>query len=246
MSDEFSPEIEGRIRQLSNNLSASELYDQCLECYKLFTEHLELSKRLVRAFPDRICVFSLANSLLNGDLLEKEESQFGSGLIEEEEIVKTHGYSTSVRDLLIKAHRSGTSFQVVTTERRMVQELERQGVMTIPSAANFQKAFVGAERVSENFFINSAGTRRLALDVPELYVVCDTRKFVAGHLRAFTHKQHQLSGESFLNVILANPYFEMVPLSLAKGIICEKGVLQPAEVKDYMLETDFWGLLAAT
>ena len=86
----------------------------------------------------------------------------------------------------------------------MVQELERLGVMTL-SAGNFHKAFVGTERISENFFVATAGTGRFALEIPEFYVVSDTRKFVSGAMRAFTHKQHNLSEESFLNVILENP-----------------------------------------
>ncbi len=247
-----------------------------------------LSKKMVLAEPDRAPVFSLCNALLSAvqeqvnsghsvemlkatvadfadkTMLRTKEaheklSRLGVPLIEEDDTILTHSYSSSVRDILIKAHRSGCSFQVIATESRpsmegkqLAQELGRQGIITtlVVDAACFemmercQKVIVGADRVSEQFFVNKVGTRGIAVSAKaegrDFYVACDTTKFVPGSLGVYTHKQHppeEVLERRFPNVIVENPYSEVIPLSLVTAIVCEAGFLPPAGIKEYLSET---------
>lgn len=183
----------------------------------------------------------------------------GTSLIEENDTILTHSHSSSVKDLFVAAHRMGKTFQVVVTESRpglegklLAKELGRQGIVTtliVEAAAlgvleRCRKVFVGADRISEREFINKVGTRAIALGAKEkgidFYVVCDTSKFVPARLGTFVRKQHppeEVLDQRFPNVIVENPYFELIPLSLVTVVVCEKGLLPPGGVHEYLQET---------
>ncbi len=258
---------------------------------EFWTRLYALSRKLVWAQPDMAPIFSLANAMLSavqeamnlggtvqqlqtvvrkvaeGSIEQTKEAQknmsiLGMSLIEENDTILTHSHSSSVQNLLIKAHRSGKSFQVIATESRpglegkkMAQDLGRQGIMTtliVEAAAlgmmdRCHKVFVGADRISEKHFVNKVGTRAIALGAKELerdfFVVCDTSKFVPKRFGAFARKQHppeEVLEQRYPNVIVENPYFEAIPLSLVTVIICEEGLLPPAGVIDHLQQTVYF------
>lgn len=252
-----------------------------------WNELFAFCRKLVLADPDRGPLFSLCNSLLSAvqeeiefghsvKRLKEAVADFagqaparlkeahekiclaGLPLIEEEDTILTHSYSSAVKDLLIKAHRRGISFQVIATESRpalegkqLAEELERQGIITtvIIDAACFemmgqcQKVFVGADRVSEAFFVNKVGTRGIAVSAKEagrnFYVVCDTSKFVPGHVGVYSYKQHppeELVERRFPNLIVENPYSEVIPNAYVVAFVTENGLIPPPGVEEYLQE----------
>jgi translation initiation factor 2B subunit (eIF-2B alpha/beta/delta family) len=191
-----------------------------------------------------------------GQQAREEMARLGVSLIEEGDTILTHSHSSSVKYLLERAHKSGKSFDVIVTESRpglegkvLAEELGRLGIATtliVEAAAlgvlsRCQKVFVGADRLSEEHFINKVGTRAIALGAKELerdfFVVCDTSKFVPARFGSFTRKQHpseEVMTEHFPNVIVENPYFETIPLSLVTVVVCEEGLLPPKGIGDYL------------
>lgn len=244
-----------------------------------------LAKRLIVVQPDMAPQFTLANRVLlpvkealsvgedtagliarlegSVEQLEREGrealqtmAQVGIDLIQEGETVMTHSHSSSVKELLVKTHRTGRSFDVIVTESRpglegkiLAEELGREGIATtlIVEAAvsemlrRSQKVFFGADRMTEHHFVNKVGTRGIALGAKEagvdVFVVCDTSKFVPYRFGLFANKQHpkgEVQKSVFPNVIIENPYFEVIPLSLVTVVLCELGLLPPSGVSDYV------------
>lgn len=231
-------------------------------------------KKLVKLKPDMAPVFSLANdalTALQGELKrgrsveelknalkafadrsvqaakERREKiiRYGAELIEEGDLILTHSYSTTVKELLIKAHRLGKTFEVLVSEakpgsegRSLQQELTRQGVEAALATPkdNYRKVFVGADRISENYFVNKVGTRGIAAAAKkrgcDFYIASGTNKFVPERLGA----RKSAEGGLFSNVIVVNPYFEVIPLTLVTMIVCEQGLLPPGGVGAYLKE----------
>jgi len=95
---------------------------------------------------------------------------------------------------------------------------------------------VGADSVSESDFVNKVGTYPLALAAREagvpLYVAAPPDRFIAEALRGRPDRPRD--GAEILpspppGVSVENRSFEIVPLSLAAGLITEDGVKDPRE-----------------
>ncbi|NGX43265.1 MAG: Methylthioribose-1-phosphate isomerase [Chlamydiae bacterium] len=188
------------------------------------------------------------------ELVQAKEkiAAIGLSLIKNSDTILTHSYSSSVKEMLISVHKMGTTFQVIATEsrpgfegRKLAQDLGREGIHTtliVDSAAckllqNASMVILGADRVTEKFFVNKIGSYSLALCThhasKDVYVVCDTTKFVPTSFSTVESKLYpdeEVLEEELPNVTVENPYFEEVPLSFIKGVICEKGLLSPKEI----------------
>lgn len=149
--------------------------------------------------------------------------------------------------------------KVVVTEsrpqmegRNLAERLARMGVNVLlvvdAAAAMFMEsadvAVVGADSVlHDGGIVNKVGTRTAALaardeDVP-FYVVCSTHKFnVMNYLGRGVELEEKDPTEvaEIEGVEVRNPYFELVPARLVTGIITEKGVMEPLDIRGRMEE----------
>jgi len=85
--------------------------------------------------------------------------------------------------------------------------------------------------------VNKVGTYPLALaagaaGVP-LYVLCETRKIAAPEYPLTLEEMDpaELLPRPILGVTARNPYFDLTPARLVTGIVSERGLLSPDEIK---------------
>jgi len=189
------------------------------------------------------------------DSIEKI-GQVGARRLGKNDVILTHGYSTSALEVLRKGREEGKNIKVIVTETRpeyqgrlMARELVRIGIPTtiiIDSAIhNFMrevdKVLVGAEAVAANgAIVNKIGTSTIALAAHESRV----RVFVAAGIYKFSPET--MLGElieieerdPFLvvpeeelqkigQVGVRNPAFDVTPPEHIDLIITERGVIPP-------------------
>ena len=136
--------------------------------------------------------------------------------------------------------------------RNLAERLAGRGVNVMlvvdAAAAMFMEsadvAVVGADSVLyDGGFVNKVGTRTAALaardqDVP-FYVVCSTYKFnVMNYLGRGVELEEKDPAEvaEIEGVEVRNPYFELVPGRLVTGIITERGLMEPLDIRRRMEE----------
>ena len=180
-------------------------------------------------------------------------------LIEDGATIMTHSYSSMVLRGLLLAKARGKSFEVICTESRPICEGEdlaaRLGendikVKLVIDAAAFrflpqaQMVMVGADSILTQGLVNKIGTYGLAIaarvhDVP-FYALCGTEKFLpnsASHLFSIETKDPgEILAEPTQNVEAINYYFDVTPLEHLTGVVTEKGILSPTEVKGLLGE----------
>jgi len=182
--------------------------------------------------------------------------QMGARRMGENDVILTHGYSTSVLSILRRAQEEGKNIRVIATETRpeyqgrlMARELVRRGIPTtiiIDSAVyNFMrdvdKVLVGAEAVAANgAIVNKIGTSTIASVAHESRV----RVFVAAGICKFSSET--MFGElieieerdplfvvpkrelqKIGDVSVRNPAFDVTPPEHIDLIITERGVIPP-------------------
>jgi len=187
-------------------------------------------------------------------------AQYGSALADDGDVIMTHSYSSTVIAVLRESVSKRRNIEVIVTRsgpgrtgERVAQELASDGVSVtfIDDAAMglyvkmANKVIVGADRVcADGKVINGIGTYQLALSaratgVP-LYIFCETLKFdprIKGDDVDLEEKEPSEVVEPGIlpsDVSVKNPYFDVMPLGLATGIVTENGVLTPGEVIDYL------------
>jgi len=218
---------------------------------KMGAEKGQPTEELKNAAKDRAAEFLRE---LN-DSIEKI-GQVGARRLGKNDVILTHGYSTSVLLVLRRAQEEGKNIKVIVTETRpeyqgrlMARELVRIGIPTtiiIDSAIhNFMrdvdKVLVGAEAVAANgAIVNKIGTSTIALAAHESRV----RVFVAAGIYKFSPET--MLGElieieerdPFLvvpeeelqkigQVSVRNPAFDVTPPEHIDLIITERGVIPP-------------------
>jgi len=136
--------------------------------------------------------------------------------------------------------------------RNLAERMAGRGVNVMlvvdAAAAMFMEsadvAVVGADSVLyDGGFVNKVGTRTTALaardqDVP-FYVVCSTYKFnVMNYLGRGVELEEKDPAEvaEIEGVEVRNPYFELVPGRLVTGIITERGLMEPLDIRRRMEE----------
>ncbi len=187
-------------------------------------------------------------------------AQYGSELIADGDRIMTHSYSSTVMAVFRESLSKHRNVEVIVTRsgpgrtgERVAQELSSYGmtVAFVDDAAmglyapTVHKVMVGADRVcADGKVINGIGTYQLALaakmtGVP-FYIFCETLKFDP---RIKSDEVNLEEKEPFevvepgrlpLEVRVRNPYFDVMPLELATGIVTENGFLTPQGVINYL------------
>ena len=153
-----------------------------------------------------------------------------AGLISLGATVMTCSRSSSVLRTLQRSHEAGRTPRVIVLDfgtghdspgRRLAGDLERIGidveiVSSIAEAGIIERAeiaVVGADAVTRSFVVNGTPTLALARAASGLipfYVVGESMKFVPE--------------------ISPAPGYDLVPLELVTGIVCETGIVAPSDV----------------
>jgi ribose 1,5-bisphosphate isomerase len=173
-------------------------------------------------------------------------------LIGQRNIIMTCSYSSDVCATLELARQKGIDFKVLAIESHIgkisygdltAKRLEKSGIICRPVPDDFANwhvaranlVLMGAAAVSlQGWMLNCSPSYSTALlasrkKVP-VYAVCTTAKFdVRGFLAGLGKPQ---------------PGFDSVPLDLLKGIVTEKGMLQPEDIYEVTIEDIFRSALA--
>jgi translation initiation factor 2B subunit (eIF-2B alpha/beta/delta family) len=183
----------------------------------------------------------------------KVMTRLGARLIMDQHIVLTHSSGSIIESILLEAHRHKKKFRLICTESRprfegaeLARRMAKAGIKTklIPDAditralhdANF--AITGIDRITENSIINKTGTAAIAIISNELnkpfYVVGETTKILLKRTypaRFSSTHETEIQTKSAKNLTVQNIYFEEIPLSYVKKIVCEEGIF---ETEDFM------------
>jgi len=187
-------------------------------------------------------------------------AQYGSELIDDGDRIMTHSYSSTVMAVLKEALSKHRNIEVIVTRsgpgrtgERVAQELRSFGIPVtyVDDAAmglyvaTVNKVMVGADRVcADGKVINGIGTYQLALaakmaGIP-CYIFCETLKFdprLKGDEVDLEEKEPSelvKPGRLPPEVRVRNPYFDVMPLELATGMVTENGFLTPEEAIIYL------------
>jgi translation initiation factor 2B subunit (eIF-2B alpha/beta/delta family) len=189
----------------------------------------------------------------NTESAREQIGRAGTRLIDQGSTILTHSASSTVEGVLLDAHARGTNFQVIATESRPTNEgirlAERLGergitVKFIIDAAvglhvqHSTMVMVGADWVDHKNVVNKVGTRPLtalarAENIPT-YVVTLTTKFAP---LVFAPEFYDRRGTQEIlpkppkNVHASNRYYDTTPLEWFTGLITQRGVVVPQEVR---------------
>lgn len=175
----------------------------------------------------------------------KEIGNIGSELIDENEVVITHSFSSAVLEILKNALRKGKRFKVILTESspdyeglHLAKELDALGVpfdvITDAQIGLFAEkatlALVGADSVTKDgAVVNKAGTKVLALachdaGVP-FYVAAESFKMhPEADAKDVELMERPYSRQGYR---VRNYLFDITPWKYIRGIITELGILVP-------------------
>ncbi|ASA77460.1 translation initiation factor IF-2B subunit alpha [Thermococcus sp. 5-4] len=180
-----------------------------------------------------------------GEEAKREIGNIGSELIDENEVVITHSFSSAVLEIFKAAWRKGKHFRVILTESApdyegiaLARELDSIGVpfnvITDAQLGLFARkatlALVGADNVTrDGAAVNKAGTYLLALachdnGVP-FYVAAESFKLhpelSSGEVE-IVERPYVRQGYRVRNML-----FDVTPWRYVRGIITEFGILVP-------------------
>ncbi|MCD6189021.1 MAG: translation initiation factor IF-2B subunit alpha [Thermococcus sp.] len=176
---------------------------------------------------------------------KREIGNIGSELIDQNEVIITHSYSSTVFEILRKAKEKEKAFKVILTESepdyeglflaKKLEELEIPfEVITDAQLGLFAKkatlALVGADNITKDGYVfNKAGTYLLALACQDngvpLYVAAESFK-IHPEARA---EEVKITERKFKrnHIIIRNYLFDATPWKYIRGIITELGILVP-------------------
>jgi translation initiation factor 2B subunit (eIF-2B alpha/beta/delta family) len=192
--------------------------------------------------------------LKNLDTSDETISKQVLKLIKNNAIIITHSYSCTVKNSLIYAKKSGKRFSVICTESRPKNEgviLAKQlgenkiKVKLLVDSALFSfipyadMLLFGGDAVTYNGIINKIGTKGIAItanhyDKPT-YALCSSIKFLPKNYPVTLDqlkKSDEIIKGNISNVTPINFYFDYTPLELLTGIIMEKKIMKPLEIKE--------------
>ncbi len=179
------------------------------------------------------------------DEAKREIGNIGSELIDENEVIITHSFSSAVLEILRMAREKGKSFRVILTESApdyegifLAGELDRLGIsfeiITDAQLGMFAGkatlALVGADNITKDgFVINKAGTYPLALSCHD--------SGVPFYVAAESFKLHPVLSSKEVEIVerpyvrqgyrVRNFLFDVTPWRYVRGIITELGILVP-------------------
>jgi len=197
--------------------------------------------------------------------IEEAVAQHTAGVIAEWPRVMVHSYSGTVAASLERALASGAKVEAFVSEarpacegRRMAERLAKAGIRVNFFVDDARKLFLpkvdlvllGADRVSEEVFINKIGSASLAIQaashkVPVL-VTAQSHKFWPSRLPIGSEAEHDAKAvwpESPANVFPRNFYFEEIAINLAMGVMTENGLMGDEEIRSHFQKysiAGFW------
>jgi translation initiation factor 2B subunit (eIF-2B alpha/beta/delta family) len=105
---------------------------------------------------------------------------------------------------------------------------------------NIDMVLLGADLITNDFFINKTGSRNIALMHKPLFLISEVRKIinkinVSGKLLNMLTREKEKSGyelyvKKYDNIIIHNLYFEKVPHNLVNRIVLENGIKNYNEI----------------
>ena len=212
------------------------------------TKNLNEIKQVVQKYCEQF-IQNLAYS-------EKKIGELTAMIIKEDSIVITHSYSSTLLNALIFAKENGKKFKVICTESRpnleglrLAKRLGKKGVNVklVVDAAIFSYVFgsdlilVGSDAITNSDLVNKIGTLGLAIASKKynktMYSLCGTDKILLKKYPMNVNQSknpNEVIDKTLDNVTPENYYFDLTPLEYLSGIITEKGILSPIEIKDYL------------
>ncbi len=203
--------------------------------------------------PKNIVYYFCKKYIQNLEISEKKISKQATELIKNNATIITHSYSSTVLGTLLYAKQSGKRFTVICTESRPKNEgiklakklgkskikvklLVDSAVFSLISYADM--ILIGGDAVTDTGLINKIGTKGIAMTAQHYktptYALCSTIKFLPkkypvtlDHLK----NPNEIIKSKLSNVIPINYYFDYTPLEFITGVITEKEILKPEEVK---------------
>lgn len=179
--------------------------------------------------------------------------------------VMTHSYSSAVAAALQQARTTNASLEVFISEarpmnegRRMAERLAQAGIMVHFFVDDARGRFIaavdgvllGADRISENVFVNKIGTASLVnwaeLHGKPVFIVSQTNKFWPSRLHLQEEARHlpdEIWSHAPSNMLLHNFYFEEIALAPVIGILTENGLMTPVAIAAYFkgfVSAKFW------
>lgn len=180
---------------------------------------------------------------------------YAANLVEDDETVMTHSYSSTVAAAL-KAARKKHRIEVIVTRsgpgrtgERTVWELSYSGIPVtfIDDTAmglyvnEVDKVIVGADRIcADGGLVNGAGTLLLALAAQKagkpFYVLCETMKLdkrlQSSEVELEEKEPAEVAQPETLpeDTTVRNPYFDITPPELITGVITENGLVLPQDL----------------
>ncbi len=180
-------------------------------------------------------------------------AELGAELIKDDSIVLTHSNSSTIFEIIKKAHGKGKHFQVILSESRPVCEgrertiaLSELGIQTLymidaAIGMGVERAdivLLGADSLSENSLVNKIGSTAICLLAREAVVPC----YAAGVTSKFTPQKLAPKKEPLRDskqvwedpppeTQVENYYFDEVPLDLFTGVITEEEIFTPSEMR---------------
>ena len=183
----------------------------------------------------------------------------GQEWIKDNSTVLTLSFSGSVLSIFKKARQKKKNFRVMVCEsrpllegRKLASVLSSWGIsvtLMVDAAIGLlvdeaDLILVGADGVTEEYFVNKIGSYPLCLCAKEkslpVYLAYEESKFIPERFRIkLNHIRESGSIREVYKSIpgkvkIENPYFEKIPISLCKKIITEKVILIPSEVKEFL------------
>ena len=180
--------------------------------------------------------------------------------------IATLSNSGAVREAILRANRHGRAPRVLVAEgrpnlegRQLAAALAAEGIpvwLVVDAAlpllvSQAQALWLGADAVTDRGVINKVGSFALALAAREhsvpVYVLAERRKFLpatTAALRIMEMPPDEVWKGAARGVKPRNVYFELVPMTLIRGIVVEDGVLGPTEAATVARERPLPGELA--
>ena len=177
-------------------------------------------------------------------------------IIRDDSTIITHSYSSTLLKTLIFAKETGKIFNIICTESRpmnegvqLAKQLGKKGIKVklIVDAAVYSflpdadLILIGADAVSYSGLVNKIGTHGLATAAKQynktLYALCSTNKILPKEYTININYQKnpkEIISQPLTNITPINYYFDITPLEYITGIITEKGILSPLEIKEYI------------
>ncbi|MBU4331516.1 S-methyl-5-thioribose-1-phosphate isomerase [Patescibacteria group bacterium] len=199
--------------------------------------------------------------LVNHELREMEEDlkqvvEEGVKLIKNKDKILTFCHSSTVEKILIEAKSQGKKFKVYVPETRPLfqgritaknlSQAKIDVTMIVDSLTDkllvqkqVNKVLIGADVIlGDGSIINKVGSFGICEDAHQnkipVYVAAVLLKKQKGKLKVKIEKRQprEVWEKQFKNITIKNPAFDKVPAKYITGIVTERGVLKPGEVKE--------------